>query len=313
MAIAFIPVRDRIKVTNSVKNVSKTKGEVLKRLSTGKKISDSNDGISEYTQILKFKKDITNYNDTVKDINLSSYKIESALMVTDFIAYKYQELANIIKSIPTDLTTSWTSGGTADEQYDKDIRMQFQEEINVIVDAIKEFIDLQINNEQILGSDGKTITLYINGTTETITLGNLSIKSGTANDNVLNVTYTDLKKLVYESGASDAALGHYAVFAGATADEKKKDTILAAAEHASNVAAGNYNILLGEMKSLNAREELTNVAKENTEAALSVIEDIDIQDEVVNLLETQVLEELSAEALKAIKDSARFVIRLIQS
>jgi len=310
MAIAFIPVRDQISVTNNAKKTAKTKGEILRRLSSGNKTSDSSNGISEYTQILRFNRDITNYRDTINDINLSIYKIESALMVTDFIAYKYQELANIIEAIPTDLSTNWTP--TIDEQHDKNIRIQFQEEINVIAESIKNFIDLQINSKKVLGDDGKTVKLDINGTTETVTLSDMSIDP-TSGNNVLGITYDDLKKLVYEKTGSNAELGKYSDFKGTATSAIKKDTILAAAKRAAEVAAANYNVLLSKIKNLEAREELTNVAKANTEAALSVLKDIDIQEEIVNLLETQVLEELSAEALKAIKDSARFVIRLVQS
>ena len=48
MAISFIPVRDQAKVTNATRSNAEDKGKVLKRLSTGKKVSEPRDNISDY-------------------------------------------------------------------------------------------------------------------------------------------------------------------------------------------------------------------------------------------------------------------------
>lgn len=313
MAISFIPIRDQLNIMQTSRNVARNKGAVLKRLSTGKKIFNSSDGIEEFSRIQRMKKDLYEYEKTTKNIKLAKSRLETALSVVDLVYEQYTKLAIKINDIPTDIG-GWTTG-TDTEKFNKILRQQLQNDVNVSIDAIKNLLHTKLDGKNVVNADGTKIELIISerdGVKLDVSLAALAVGTTT------NVTEDNLKKLVYEADAAGTTpptgeLGNYNTFSGTTANHMKKSTLYDALTTAARTAYNNYNILLSNIETLSNMEDLSYVKKANTEAAISAMEDVDIQEEMVNLMQAQILEELSAEALKAIKDSARFVIRLVQN
>lgn len=316
MAISFIPIRDQLNIMQTSRNVARNKGAVLKRLSTGKKIFNSSDGIEEFSRIQRMRKDLYEYEKTTKNIKLAKSRLETALSVVDLVYEQYTKLAIKINDIPTDLPTTWSANPTDEEKFNKTLRQQLQSDINVSIDAIKNLLDTKLDGKNVVNADGTKIELIISerdGVKLYVSLAALAVGTTT------NVTEDDLKKLVYKAdaaGATTGELGNYGTFkdnASTNTSSMKKSTLYEALMTAARTAYNNYNILLSNIETLSNMEDLSYVKKANTEAAISAMEDVDIQEEMVNLLQAQILEELSSEALKAIKDSARFVIRLVQN
>ena len=319
MAISFIPVRDQLNIMQTSRNVARNKGAVLKRLSTGKKIFNSSDGIEEFSRIQRMKKDLYEYEKTTKNIKLAKSRLETALSVVDLVYEQYTKLAIKINDIPTDLPTTWSTNPTDEEKFNKTLRQQLQSDINVSIDAIKNLLDTKLDGKNVVNADGTKIELIISerdGVKLDVSLAKLKIDDSTAANNTTGITLNNFKELVYKAdavGATTGELGNYNAFSGTAASSMKKSTLYEALMTAARTAYNNYNILLSNIETLSNMEDLSYVKKANTEAAISAMEDVDIQEEMVNLMQAQILEELSSEALKAIKDSARFVIRLVQN
>lgn len=60
-------------------------------------------------------------------------------------------------------------------------------------------------------------------------------------------------------------------------------------------------------------EYLNNLSTNNINYIVSNIEDIDVQDETIDLMQVEVLENISSEAVMKVKDSARVLMKLIQN
>ena len=314
MAISFIPVRDQLNIMQTSRNVAKDKGAVLRRLSTGKKIFNSSDGIEEFSRIQRMRRDLYEYERYIKNIKLAKSRLETALSVVDLVYEQYAKLATKINDIPTDIG-GWTSGTDA-EKFNQTLRQQLQSDINVSIDAITNLLNTKLDSKNVVNADGTSIQLVISerdGVNLSVSLAKLKIDDSTATNNATGITLANFKKLVYDGGGTNGKLGNYTTFAGSSANDMKKSTLYDALTTAARTAYNNYNILLSNIETLSNMEDLSYVKKANTEAAISAMEDVDIQEEMVNLMQAQILEELSAEALKAIKDSARFVIRLVQN
>lgn len=318
MAISFIPIRDQLNIMQTSRNVARNKGAVLKRLSTGKKIFTSSDGIEEFSRIQRMRKDLNEYEKTTKNIKLAKSRLETALSVVDLVYEQYTKLATKINDIPTNIG-GWSTTPTDTEKFNKTLRQQLQSDINVSIDAITNLLNTKLDSKNVVNADGTDIELMISerdGVKINVSLAKLKIDDSTAANNTTGITLNNFKELVYKAdavGATTGELGNYNTFSGGTANPMKKSTLYDALTTAARTSYNNYNILLSNIETLSNMEDLSYVKKANTEAAISAMEDVDIQEEMVNLLQAQILEELSSEALKAIKDSARFVIRLVQN
>ena len=318
MAISFIPIRDQLNIMQTSRNVARNKGAVLKRLSTGKKIFTSSDGIEEFSRIQRMRKDLNEYEKTTKNIKLAKSRLETALSVVDLVYEQYTKLATKINDIPTNIG-GWSTPPTDTEKFNKTLRQQLQSDINVSIDAITNLLNTKLDSKNVVNADGTDIELMISerdGVKINVSLAKLKIDDSTAANNTTGITLNNFKELVYKAdavGATTGELGNYNAFSGGTANPMKKSTLYDALTTAARTAYNNYNIFHSNIETLSNMEDLSYVKKANTEAAISAMEDVDIQEEMVNLLQAQILEELSSEALKAIKDSARFVIRLVQN
>jgi len=75
----------------------------------------------------------------------------------------------------------------------------------------------------------------------------------------------------------------------------------------------NYKLLMSGVTSLTNIDRLAQVQKTNTTAAISALEDIDVQEEMMELMQAQIFEELSSEALIKIKESSQYITNLIRA
>lgn len=91
------------------------------------------------------------------------------------------------------------------------------------------------------------------------------------------------------------------------------DTKINAATDNVKTADNNYRLILSGITNLSNIDTLAQVQKTNTEAAISALEDIDVQEEMINLMQAQILEELSSEALIKIKESSKYIVNLIRA
>lgn len=92
-----------------------------------------------------------------------------------------------------------------------------------------------------------------------------------------------------------------------------RTNILAAISATIDNVANNYQAELSAITNIDNSETLLTIQKNNIQAALSSIEDTDVQEEMMNLMNEEILEQLSSEALVKIKESSKYIVRLIQS
>lgn len=92
-----------------------------------------------------------------------------------------------------------------------------------------------------------------------------------------------------------------------------RTNILATISATIDNVANNYQAELSAITNIDNSETLLTIQKNNIQAALSSIEDTDVQEEMMNLMNEEILEQLSSEALVKIKESSKYIVRLIQS
>ena len=95
--------------------------------------------------------------------------------------------------------------------------------------------------------------------------------------------------------------------------QKSITDLISDATNNVNTAENNYRLILSGVTNLSNIDTLAQVQKTNTEAAISALEDIDVQEEMINLMQAQILEELSSEALIKIKESSKYIVNLIRA
>jgi len=282
MAIAFIPVRDQAKVFKSSSESSANKGAVLKRLSTGKKLSDPRDNPSDYQKVSDMKLKLAEHNEAIKQASLGTSLFEVALSTYQLLEEYYSELKSEVTAIkanpPIDATT----------------KKYHVNSVNAKIQAISNLINTTFDGNKIVE----------------VGTGTLSIKvSFTGGYNEVSVVVDKLQgfpnintttKLYDSYDTTTTGLG------------ENIDGIITAANN-KETAAANYKLLMSGITNLANIDRLAQVQKTNTTAAISALEDIDVQEEVMELMQAQILEELSSEALIKIKESSKHIINLIRA
>ena len=92
-----------------------------------------------------------------------------------------------------------------------------------------------------------------------------------------------------------------------------RSNLLSAITSTIDAVSNNYQAELSAITNIDNSENLLTIQKNNIQAALSSIEDTDVQEEMMNLMNEEILEQLSSEALVKIKESSKYIVRLIQS
>jgi len=274
MAIAFIPVRDQAKVFRANRESSLGKGTVLKRLSTGKKISDPRDNSSDYQKVSNMKMKIAEYNEAIKQASLGTSLFEVALSTYQLLEEYYAEIESIAAEIDT-INPPPTG----------DSLTYYQNYVKGKQDAITNLLAIKFDGKTVAKAESTPSTLSIS-----------VAFSGTYS--AVTVSLTELTALT------------------AISDSSTVDNIKSLKDPAKNnkaTAAANYKLLMAGITNIANIEKLTEVQKTNTTAAISALEDIDVQEEMMNLMQAQILEELSSEALIKIKESSKYIINLIRA
>lgn len=148
---------------------------------------------------------------------------------------------------------------------------------------------------------------------------NLADAKTAAKDAVNTITDTKLKdKLADTNGIIELAKVDQKGVVKAIRDFVRENSlsrtnILAAISATIDNVANNYQAELSAITNIDNSETLLTIQKNNIQAALSSIEDTDVQEEMMNLMNEEILEQLSSEALVKIKESSKYIVRLIQS
>jgi len=297
MAIAFIPVRDQSKVFRANRESSLGKGTVLKRLSTGKKISDPRDNPSDYQKVSNMKVKLAEQTEAIKQASLGTSLFEVALSTYQLLEEYYADLeaeANAIKANPV----STTAGADADE---KKYRLSL---INSKLSSINNLISTTFDGNQIAakGTTGTTLKVAFSG-----------------GYNPLEVALSPLKEFksvtngLYDDTVTTTTDNYNGKLNADITTATDSDNLLKIAEANKSTAAANYKLLMAGITNIANIERLAEVQKTNTTAAISALEDIDVQEEIMELMQAQILEELSSEALIKIKESSKYIINLIRA
>ena len=359
MAIAFIPVRDQSRVIRGNKDSGVNKGNVLKRLSTGKKISDPRDNVGDYSKVNNMRNELSYYNDAIKKVSLGTSLFEVALSTYQLLNEYYTDLASQLEQLKTAKSnqgTEYVTNGTGkiisnkalsdtDEKYYANL-------IQGTIDSINNLSNTSFDGTAIVydetGGGKMSVKFTENGSNtngySTVEVNLMQIVSPTA---IKNVNGKFLSKTSGETlyhydivrvGDNEAALSS----TNAIADDDTVDTLealltkvkedfnatgtndiksnyktitslIAEAKNNANVAMNNYKLLMAGIMNLSNIDRLAQVQKTNTTAAISALEDIDVQEEMMELMQAQILEELSSEALIKIKESSKYIINLIRA
>ena len=149
---------------------------------------------------------------------------------------------------------------------------------------------------------------------------NLAAAKTAATNAVNAITDTKLKNKLADNtdGIIAAATGDQNGVVKAIHDFVRENSlsrtnILAAISATIDNVANNYQAELSAITNIDNSETLLTIQKDNIQAALSSIEDTDVQEEMMNLMNEEILEQLSSEALVKIKESSKYIVRLIQS
>lgn len=352
MAISFLPIRDQNAVGANMKKTASAKGALLQRISSGKKISSPRDGVSEFRQLDNLKNTVEEIQNRISLFANYRSVLEISLEATDLLREQYKEMKSLIKSVPTDLDTTkdkdelesyqvslteivntikniyehtdFLNEKIFEKPYDYKIDSnnpptktleQAEKENKSYVSASNPIAyatpQVTINGKTVTIDDNaanlfKTKTFLLNGdATAEMSLKNLRIPR------ILKVTTDELKKLFSGTGN---LYDKFKVKSNTTGEDVYfKDELLNNIESAIEGTYSNTSIISLTMNQIDVAEDIMNVQVTNYEASISAIEDVDIQEEIVNLMQSQVLEELSAQALSSIKESARYLVKLIQS
>ena len=276
MAISFIPVRDQARVIAGNRSSAENKGRVLKRLATGKKVADPRDDVSDYRKISNMRTSLDSYKNAIKEVSFGISKFETALSVTQSLMELYTTLGKQLEEAKENKNTTNTNEQT-----------YYLNSVNGTIAAINSTLATKFNNETVVSS------------------------AATPGNQVLTVKIKDYNDTTVTT-AQFNAFSTYAAWtnlAGALADNTKID----AATGNVTTADNNYRLILSGITNLSNIDTLAQVQKTNTEAAISALEDIDVQEEMINLMQAQILEELSSEALIKIKESSKYIVNLIRA
>ena len=274
MAISFIPVRDQARVIAGNRSSAENKGRVLKRLATGKKVADPRDDVSDYRKISNMRTSLDSYKNAIKEVSFGVNKFETALSVTQSLMELYTTLGKQLEEVKEN-----KDNATANEQ------TYYLNSVNGTIAAINSTLATKFNNETVVsaGTGDHILTVKIKDYNDT------TVKTAKFNDFSPYGNWTDLANAL----ANDA---------------KIKD-----ATDNVTTADNNYRLILSGITNLSNIDTLAQVQKTNTEAAISALEDIDVQEEMINLMQAQILEELSSEALIKIKESSKYIVNLIRA
>ena len=276
MAISFIPVRDQARVIAGNRSSAENKGRVLKRLATGKKVADPRDDVADYRKISNMRTSLDSYKNAIKEVSFGISKFETALSVTQSLMELYTTLGKQLEEAKENKNTTNTNEQT-----------YYLNSVNGTIAAINSTLATKFNNETVVSS------------------------AATPGNQVLTVKIKDYNDTTVTT-AQFNAFSTYAAWtnlAGALADNTKID----AATGNVTTADNNYRLILSGITNLSNIDTLAQVQKTNTEAAISALEDIDVQEEMINLMQAQILEELSSEALIKIKESSKYIVNLIRA
>ena len=241
---------------------------------------------------------LTSFQNAIKDVAVGTSKFETALAATEVLSDLYDTLGTKLNELKTAKEAAGTTGINAvDEAY-------YRADINAVIAAITETLKIKFEGVDLFGQDhlGADITVQVSGFTESKVQPTVYTAFGTIDDaakgGAPGDTGHDPKKHVKVS--SDAAAN------------KDVSTLITATKTNKDTADNNYRLILAGITNLANFDTLARVQKTNTEAAISALEDIDIQEEMINLMQSQILEELSSEALLKIKDSSKYIVNLIR-
>ena len=278
MAISFIPVRDQARVIAGNRSSAENKGRVLKRLATGKKVADPRDDVSDYRKISNMRTSLGTYNNAIKEVAFGVNKFETALSVTQSLMDLYTTLGKQLEEVNADKDTT-----------DTDVQGYYLKNVNATIAAINSTIATKFDGETVAssGTGNHALTVKIKDYNDTT----VATKQFAAFSEY--AAWSNLKTAVAPTGSTTTAMET------ATANVKKADN--------------NYRLILSGVTNLSNIDTLAQVQKTNTEAAISALEDIDVQEEMINLMQAQILEELSSEALIKIKESSKYIVNLIRA
>ena len=275
MAISFIPVRDQARVITGNRSSAENKGQVLKRLATGKKVADPRDDVADYRKISNMRTSLDSYKNAIKEVSFGISKFETALSVTQSLMELYTTLGKQLEEAKENKNTTNTNEQT-----------YYLNSVNGTIAAINSTLATKFNNETVVSSAA--------------TPGNqvLTVKIKDYNDTTVTTTqFNEFSTYTAWNDLKTAVEGNAIVHA--TGNVTKADN--------------NYRLILSGITNLSNIDTLAQVQKTNTEAAISALEDIDVQEEMINLMQAQILEELSSEALIKIKESSKYIVNLIRA
>jgi len=342
MAIAFIPVRDQAKVFRSNSENSANKGTVLKRLSTGKKLSDPKDNPSDYQKVSDMKEKLNIYDEAIKTVSLGISKFEVALSTYKLLSEYYGELSKKLNDLQMAKSTAEkvTNGsGTVDGYVplsDTDASY-YKNSINATIKSIANLIGTKFDSENVVftAADG-TLSVSFSSPVASGGYSPVSVVLG----QIASINELGDVNAKVEVGGSDIYVVHKDIYANSsspTPPEIANDTALTESElrdkYTTAPASGyakisdlinivnnqqsqslsNYKLLMSGVTSLTNIDRLAQVQKTNTTAAISALEDIDVQEEMMELMQAQIFEELSSEALIKIKESSQYITNLIRA
>jgi len=199
------------------------------------------------------------------------------------------DLSNIFKS---DILYENFSSGESFLIGDDDIK-KIQDEIDYVRDYINDTANATKTTEEVKTEAKNKLTSLVIGDT------NLNTALTNAIDDVSN---TAVKGDVLKKISDFLRL-----------NSLTRTNVLGALNNTIENVNQNYQYVMSALTNIDNSEKLLTIQKNNIQFALSSIEDIDVQEEMMNLMNEEVLEQLSAESLIKIKESSKYIVRLIQS
>lgn len=335
MAISFIPVRDQARVITGNRSSAENKGQVLKRLATGKKVADPRDDVADYRKISNMRTSLDSYARAIKDVSLGISQLETALSVQQSLGEQYDTLLKQLNEVKS-LTT--LPAGSADDAY-------YTAEINATINTINSTLQTKFDGSAVAFEMGTRT----NGKSDFLQEQNIILNSKVQEVDATNKkwkekTFTPPASFNYQTNSSlSFALNDYGtvsvtespllplstigtantiktvelVLSSGTDPWKGKfkqiDVFIHNVTENKSKTDNNYRLILSGITNLSNIDTLAQVQKTNTEAAISALEDIDVQEEMINLMQAQILEELSSEALIKIKESSKYIVNLIRA
>ena len=283
MAISFIPVRDQARVIAGNRSSAENKGRVLKRLATGKKVADPRDDVADYRKISDMRTSLDSYKNAIKEVSFGISKFETALSVTQSLMDLYSTLGKQLEEVKENKVKA-----------DADVNQQtyYRNNVNATINAINSTLATKFYNGTVASSATTP------GTQE------LTVKIKDYNDTTVTTAQFNEFSTYGNWGNLTTAV---------TASNPGDETAITKAAANVKTADNNYRLILSGVTNLSNIDTLAQVQKTNTEAAISALEDIDVQEEMINLMQAQILEELSSEALIKIKESSKYIVNLIRA